>query len=72
MKNKIKEIAENIDFIKQKLYETTYIPNTFYINEYQSFIHNVSDPCINCPNNPMNNPFASGVCNCILKNNIVY
>lgn len=24
------------------------------------------DPCANCPNNPMNNPHASGVCNCAL------
>ena len=24
------------------------------------------DPCANCPNNPMNNPNASGVCNCVL------
>lgn len=22
--------------------------------------------CKNCPNNPMNNKFASGVCNCVL------
>lgn len=24
------------------------------------------NPCSTCPNNPMNNPFASGVCNCAL------
>jgi len=80
MKNEIKEIAEDIEFIKQKLYETTGIPNAFnclefknpYIKEYPSPIYNRSNACINCPNNPMNNPFASGVCNCILGNNIIY
>lgn len=24
------------------------------------------DPCRNCPNNPVNNPHASGFCNCAL------
>lgn len=24
------------------------------------------DPCLNCPNNPANNPFATGICNCAL------
>lgn len=43
-----------------------------YIKEYPSPIYNTSNPCINCPNNPMNNPFASGFCNCILGNNIIY
>lgn len=84
MKNKIKEIAEDIDFIKQKLYETTGVPNTIfkhnkcmeftnpYIKEYPSPKYNTSNVCINCPNNPMNNPFSCGFCNCILGNNIIY
>ena len=25
-----------------------------------------NDPCANCPNNPMNNPHATGFCNCAL------
>lgn len=25
-----------------------------------------TDPCLNCSNNPANNPFASGICNCAL------
>ena len=25
-----------------------------------------NDPCANCPNNPANNPNASGICNCVL------
>lgn len=84
MKNRINEIAEDIDFIKQKLYEITFIPNTIfnhnkciglkntYIKEYPSPIYNRLNPCANCPNNPMNNPFYSGFCNCILGNNIIY
>ena len=33
-----------------------------------------NNPCENCPNNPMVNKFASGVCNCILPyiNNPIY
>ena len=32
------------------------------------------DPCENCPNNPKNNPFASGVCSCVLPymNQVMY
>lgn len=31
-------------------------------------------PCENCPNNPKNNPFSSGFCNCALSalSNIIY
>lgn len=69
MKNKIKEISENIDLI----FETTSVPDTFFnYNEYPLHNNNISDPCINCPNNPMNNPFSSGVCHCILGNKIIY
>ena len=33
-----------------------------------------SNPCDNCPNNPANNPLASGICNCALPymNQVVY
>lgn len=36
--------------------------------------HTWSNPCENCPNNPLVNKFASGVCNCILPyiNNPIY
>ena len=33
--------------------------------ERQSFF-SYEDPCKGCPNNPRNNPNASGVCNCAL------
>ena len=29
------------------------------------------DPCENCPNNPKNNPYASGVCFCSLASQYV-
>lgn len=29
-------------------------------------------PCANCPNNPANNPMASGVCHCILGTPTIY
>lgn len=67
MKNKIKEISDDIDFIKQKLFETTSVPNTFFkYNEYPLHNYNISNPCINCPNNPKNNPHLGGFCNCAL------
>ena len=32
-----------------------------------------TNPCLNCKNNPLNNPFASGFCNCSLPSrNITY
>ena len=43
------------------------IPNMWDIRQQPN-------PCENCPNNPLNNPFATGFCNCILGslNNIIY
>lgn len=29
------------------------------------------DPCENCPNNPKNNPYASGVCCCSLASQYI-
>lgn len=33
-----------------------------------------SNPCEHCQNNPVNNPYASGVCHCVLPymNNTIY
>lgn len=42
----------NYDFIKESFNKTS---KRKYI-----------DPCENCPNNPLNNPFSSGFCNCAL------
>lgn len=36
-----------------------------YQDAYLNPVEN-KDPCKNCPNNPKNNPNASGVCNCAL------
>ncbi len=32
----------------------------------------VPDYCTNCRNNPKNNPFASGICHCILGSRVIY
>lgn len=31
-----------------------------------------SDPCVGCPNNPRNNPYATGTCVCSLPNRVTY
>lgn len=41
--------------INYKIYQKVDIPKYAWIN-----------PCENCPNNPIINKFASGVCNCAL------
>lgn len=47
--------------------------DNFPYDSTQSFTSH-SDPCENCPNNPKNNPHASGICNCVLPymNNTIY
>lgn len=54
---KITIIEEETDegFDSQK----TWAQNEFMGRQYY-------DPCANCPNNPANNPNASGICNCVL------
>lgn len=37
--------------------------NSFVVDRFGNYAY---DCCKNCPNNPMNNPFASGFCNCVL------
>ncbi len=73
IRKKIDEIQKMIDAWKEELddnedYQSTgdpifipvitpmYVP----IQTYQP------DPCATCPNNPVNNPYASGVCNCVI------
>ena len=43
-----------------------------WINNNYRNIDGYYDPCYNCRNNPKNNPYASGFCNCSLPNNINY
>ena len=49
--------------------------NNYLINKSKELFSNESssphrgytyDCCKNCPNNPMNNPYATGVCHCAL------
>ena len=40
-----------------------YVPVFIGHDSFDSFD---SDPCRFCNNNPRNNPFASGICNCAL------
>lgn len=55
MKRIIIEIPEDWDgYLGGNPYPKTY--------SYKSY----ADPCENCPNNPANNPHASGFCNCAL------
>jgi len=55
MKRIIIEIPEDWDgYLGGNPYPKTY--------SYKSY----ADPCENCPNNPKNNPNASGVCSCAL------
>lgn len=59
------DLNNNIDInvhIKLDDYRTyDFIGNNFMKNKRR-----YHDPCENCPNNPLNNPFSSGFCNCAL------
>ncbi len=71
MKNEeIEKKLENIEKTLQELKEASPQP---YVRPYQVIVpvivqdnYDYDDPCRNCPSNPMNNPFASGFCNCVL------
>lgn len=47
--------------------------DNYQYQEVESF-KAYSNPCEHCPNNPANNQYASGVCNCVLPymNNTIY
>lgn len=66
-------IPENIkDYIDRKIKRL--FGDGYFNNPYEC---KSNDPCRNCPNNPANNPFASGFCNCALPylvgpNRIIY
>lgn len=68
----IKQYEELIDKIKDDMVNITGIPASVFENiEPNSTVvggnRNMDyNPCENCPNNPMNNPFSSGFCNCAL------
>ena len=53
-------ITKEIIFVPYK--DTQTVPSFPYNQPYGID----DDPCANCPNNPVNNPFSSGFCNCAL------
>lgn len=60
----------NINGIPTSKFENIDPNSTGFCGKY-----NMGDnPCEHCPNNPKNNPFSSGFCNCALPalTNIIY
>lgn len=55
-------LSMNEEFMK-KMYSQD---NSYPSKSYRMDISNRIDPCENCPNNPKNNPNASGICHCAL------
>lgn len=60
--DKIKDDMVNINGIPASIFENTDPNSTGFGGEYNMG----NNPCENCPNNPKNNPFSSGFCNCAL------
>lgn len=68
--NKIEDDIININGIPFEKFENIDPNSTGFGGKYNlSF-----NPCEHCPNNPINNPFSSGFCNCALPalTNIIY
>ena len=64
IQKKLDELQEMIDDWKKNSPEKVeYVPVFIGHDSFDSFD---SDPCRFCNNNPRNNPFASGICNCVL------
>ena len=70
-RRKLDEIQKKLDEIQEMLNDwkkENNVPETNVVpavidNRWNQFDY---DPCAACSNNPMNNPFASGFCNCVL------
>lgn len=60
--DKIKDDMVNINGIPASKFENIDPNSTGFRGKYN--IGN--NPCEHCPNNPKNNPFSSGFCNCAL------
>lgn len=60
--DKIKDDMVNINGIPASKFENIDPNSTGFGGKYNMG----SNPCKNCPNNPKNNPFSSGFCNCAL------
>lgn len=67
-----KEFKEFIDKIKDDMVNISGIPASTFENidpnstGFGSKYNMSNNPCEHCPNNPKNNPFSSGFCNCAL------
>lgn len=68
----IKQYKEFIDKVNDDMINITGIPASIFENTNPNSTgfggkYNMgNNPCENCPNNPKNNPFSSGFCNCAL------
>lgn len=56
-------------YIDERIFTPSY-PSPSYPGNIPNLwdIRKQPNPCDTCPNNPINNPFSSGFCNCILGN----
>ena len=69
--NKIDDLQKKVDELKEMMedwkksypQQVTYVPIFIEKDTYDPYYQ---DPCRYCNNNPRNNPFASGVCHCVL------
>lgn len=76
----IKQYKEFIDKIKDDMVNTNGISTSTFENlnpnstGFGGKYNMGNNPCDNCPNNPKNNPFSSGFCNCAIPalNNPMY
>lgn len=65
--DKIKDDMVNITSIPASTFENIDPNSTDFGGNYNIYnTGNRNNPCDNCPNNPKNNPYSSGVCHCIL------
>lgn len=49
------------------------VPDTWPLQPFINIQQQIpTDPCVTCSNNPAINPFASGICHCILGSKITY
>jgi hypothetical protein len=60
--NKIEDDIININGIPTSKFENIDPNSTGFGGKYNMGVN----PCEHCPNNPKNNPFSSGFCNCAL------
>jgi hypothetical protein len=65
-----KSLIENISKVPVSAFENIDPNSTGFGGKYNMG----NNPCEHCPNNPKNNPFSSGFCNCAIPalNNPIY